>query len=73
MQLAKSGQIVNCCNPNSLITLKEYAENYALDNTKNIANKVINEELETIPNEKVKNLTRKYLEEICDGKQDFRF
>ena len=73
MQLAKSGQIVNCCNPNSLITLKEYAENYALENTKDIANKVIEEELQNIPNEKVKSLTKKYLEEICDGKQDFRF
>ena len=73
MSLAKSGQIVNCCNPNSLITLKEYVENYSLDETKNIANKVIEEELQSIPNEKVKNLTKKYLEEICDGKQDFRF
>ncbi len=73
MQLAKSGQIVNCCNPNSLITLKEYVENYALENTKDIANKVIEEELETIPNEKVKSITKKYLQEICNGKQDFRF
>ncbi len=73
MQLAKSGQIVNCCNPNSLITLKEYAENYALEETKNIASKVIKEELENIPNQKVKSLTKKYLEEISDGKQDFRF
>ena len=73
MQLAKSGQIVNCCNPNSLITLKEYVENYALEETKTIANKVIEEELKTIPNEKVKSITTKYLQEICNGKQDFRF
>ncbi|MFR4986366.1 MAG: [FeFe] hydrogenase H-cluster radical SAM maturase HydG [Lachnospirales bacterium] len=73
MQLAKSGQIVNCCNPNSLITLKEYIENYALEETKTIANKVIEEELKTIPNEKVKSITTKYLQEICNGKQDFRF
>lgn len=73
MQLAKSGQIVNCCNPNSLITLKEYVENYALEETKTIANKVIEEELKTIPNEKVKSIATKYLQEICNGKQDFRF
>ncbi len=73
MQLAKSGQIVNCCNPNSLITLKEYVQNYALENTKRIANKVIEEELKNIPNEKVKCITTKYLQEMCDGNQDFRF
>ena len=44
-----------------------------LEEVKNIADKVISKELETISNEKVKNLTKKYLEEICDGKQDFRF
>ena len=73
MQLAKSGQIVNCCNPNSLITLKEYTENYANEETKFIADKVIEDELKTIPNEKVKSITKKYLEEICNGNQDFRF
>lgn len=73
MQLAKSGQIVNCCNPNSLITLKEYTQNYGQNDTKNIADKVILEELENIPNEKVKSITKKYLQEICNGKQDFRF
>lgn len=73
MQLAKSGQIVNCCNPNSLITLKEYTENYGQEDTKNIAEKVILEELENIPNQKVKSITKKYLQEICNGNQDFRF
>ena len=29
MSLLKSGQIVNCCQPNALMTLKEYLEDYA--------------------------------------------
>ena len=29
MSLVKSGQIANCCQPNALMTLKEYLEDYA--------------------------------------------
>ena len=29
MKLVKSGQIANCCQPNALMTLKEYLEDYA--------------------------------------------
>ena len=29
MRLVKSGQIANCCQPNALMTLKEYLEDYA--------------------------------------------
>ncbi len=29
MNLVKSGQIANCCQPNALMTLKEYLEDYA--------------------------------------------
>ena len=73
MQLAKSGQIVNCCNPNSLITLKEYVQDYALENTQNIANEIIEQELENITNKKVKTLTENYLNSIVDGERNFRF
>ena len=34
MKLLKSGQIVNCCQPNALMTLKEYLEDYASADTK---------------------------------------
>ena len=34
MSLCKSGQIVNCCQPNALMTLKEYLEDYASPDTK---------------------------------------
>lgn len=34
MSLVKSGQIANCCSPNALITLQEYLEDYASEETK---------------------------------------
>ncbi len=30
MSLVKSGQIANCCQPNALMTLKEYLEDYEI-------------------------------------------
>lgn len=73
MQLVKSGQIVNCCQPNALMTLKEYLEDYASEDTKNKGEKVIEKEVETIPNEKVKKIAKEYLQELHNGKRDFRF
>ena len=73
MQLAKSGQIVNCCQPNALMTLKEYLEDYASENTAKKGEKVIAEEVELITNPKVKATAKEYLKELHDGKRDFRF
>ena len=73
MALVKSGQIANCCQPNALMTLKEYLEDYASPETKEKGERLIQEELNHIPNEKVKGLATKYLEEVHNGKRDFRF
>lgn len=73
MTLVKSGQIANCCQPNALITLKEYLEDYASPDTKEKGEKLIREELNHIPNEKVKSIAVKYLNEVSSGKRDFRF
>ncbi len=73
MSLIKSGQIANCCAPNSLITLKEYLMDYASDNTRSKAVKMIEQEVEKIPNPKVKEIAKRNLQEIAEGKRDFRF
>lgn len=73
MQLCKSGQIANCCAPNALMTLQEYAEDYASDITKNIASTVINEEVKHIPHDKVRDITTERLGKIRGGERDFRF
>ena len=73
MALCKSKQILNCCHPNALLTLKEYLEDYAGDDTKNKGLAMIDRELEKIPNEKVRQIAKQHLTEISEGKRDFRF
>ena len=73
MSLCKTGQIQNCCHPNALMTLKEFLEDYASEETKNIGEKLIAEELENIPNPKARKLAKEYIENIHLGKRDFRF
>ena len=73
MTLCKAGQILNCCHPNALMTLKEFLEDYASPETKEIGEKLIKEELEKIPNPKVKAKATEYIENIHEGKRDFRF
>lgn len=73
MSLCKSGQIQNCCHPNALMTLKEYLEDYAAPDTREIGGKLIMKEIRNIPREKVREIVLKNLEEIEQGKRDFRF
>ena len=73
MSLIKSGQIANCCAPNSLITLKEYLMDYASEETRQKAINMIEQEVEKIPNEKIKTIAKRNLQEIAQGKRDFRF
>lgn len=73
MSLLKSGQIVNCCHPNALITLKEYLQDYATEETKKLGDEIIKKELEKITNPKVKDKASKFIDEIESGARDFRF
>ena len=73
MQLVKSGQIANCCHPNALMTLKEYLEDYACDKTKVLGEKLIECELNKIPDEKIRERAKTYIREEAFGKRDFRF
>lgn len=72
MSLVKSGQIANCCQPNALMTLKEYLEDYASEETKKNGEALIAKEINNIPKEKVKALVEKHLIEIEQGQRDFR-
>ncbi|MBR2029862.1 MAG: [Clostridia bacterium] len=73
MSLCKSGQIHNCCLPNALMTLQEYLQDYASGETKKVGEKLIAKELESIPNEKVKQIVADRLQKIANGERDFRF
>ena len=74
MSLCKSGQIQNCCHPNALMTLKEYLTDYASPATKEIGDKLIEKEIDTIPKEKVRQIVIDNLRAIEeDNRRDFRF
>ena len=73
MTLLKSGQIINCCHPNALMTLKEYLEDYAAPETRELGLKMIDQELEKITNPTVKAKASEYIHSMEEGKRDFRF
>ncbi|SHK57721.1 iron-only hydrogenase maturation protein HydG [Anaerocolumna jejuensis DSM 15929] len=73
MKLVKSGQIANCCQPNALMTLKEYLEDYASEGTRAKGEALIEKEIEKVTNEKVKTIAKDYLVQVHEGKRDFRF
>ena len=73
MALCKNMQILNCCHPNALMTLKEYLEDYASEETRKIGMELIEQELEKIPNPKVRQTAYEHIHDIAEGKRDFRF
>lgn len=73
MTLCKNRQIQNCCHPNALMTLKEYLMDYASEDTKALGEKMIEKELNNIPNEKVRRICKEHLNDIENNKRDFRF
>lgn len=73
MALCKNRQIQNCCHPNALMTLKEYLMDYASEDTKALGEKMIEKELNNIPNEKVRRICKEHLDDIENNKRDFRF
>lgn len=73
MMLLKSGQIINCCHPNALITLKEYLMDYASAETRALGEKMIEKELDKVTNPRVKERAAQNLLDINEGKRDFRF
>ncbi|HEY8421650.1 MAG TPA: [FeFe] hydrogenase H-cluster radical SAM maturase HydG [Thermoclostridium sp.] len=73
MSLCKSGQIQNFCDPNAIMTLKEYLEDYAKPGTKAVGEALIQKELVKIPKEKVRKIVEDNLVKISNGLRDFRF
>ena len=74
MSLCKSGQILNCCHPNALMTLTEYLVDYASEETRRIGFEMIWRELEKIPNVKAHAIAAENIEAIRrSDRRDFRF
>ncbi len=74
MSLCKSGQILNCCHPNALMTLTEYLEDYASDETKKVGYELIKKELLRIPKDRVREIAQQNIDDIMNSnRRDFRF
>lgn len=73
MDLAKPGLIQNFCQPNALLTLQEYLEDYADKGAKETGGRLIEREAGKISNEKIKNEFYKKLGRIKNGERDLYF
>jgi len=73
MSLVKTGNISNCCLPNALLTLSEYAIDYGDNEFSELAFKVIDEQMNNIENPKAKQKAEEYLGLIKQGQRDLRF
>ena len=73
MALCKAKQIQNCCLPNALMTLKEYLEDYASEETKAAGLKLIEKNIPDVTNPKAKETLELRLKKIEEGERDFRF
>jgi len=70
MDLAKPGLIQNFCQPNALLTLQEYLEDYADKEAKRIGEELIKTESVKIKNKKIKDSFLKRLGRIKNGERD---
>jgi 2-iminoacetate synthase len=73
MSLAKRGQIGNVCQPNAMLTLQEFIEDYGDDELREIGTKIIEREMDSITDQKIRDKVSGYLERIRSGERDFRF
>ena len=74
MSLCKSGQILNCCHPNALMTLTEFLTDYASEETRRVGFEMIDRELARIPKDKVRMIAKENIEAIrSSNRRDFRF
>lgn len=73
MQLAKTGNICNCCHPNAMLTLAEYALDYGDEEFNNLTFDMIEKERLNISQPKVQDKFDEYLGKIKAGERDFRF
>ena len=71
MALAKSGNIKYVCEPNAIMTLLEFTLDYGDKELYDKAQEIINTEVENIPREDIKNMTKVSLEKMKNGERDF--
>lgn len=70
MEHAKSGHIHTFCQPNALSTFKEYLEDYGSEKVKSAGEKLLAKHLSEMENGSMKELAKKQIQEIANGKRD---
>lgn len=70
MKIVKDHGIGNMCQPNAILTLDEYLTDYASEKTRKDGRALINREIEKIENKELRKNTKKWLDEIRQGKRD---
>jgi 2-iminoacetate synthase len=73
MALAKTGEIQNICQPNAILTFKEFLLDYASKKTKEVGEQTIKEHLGLIPNQKTRQETENRLKRLEQGERDLYF
>lgn len=73
MEYAKSGEISNLCYPNAMLTFKEYLEDYADEELKELGNRTIEGNLKNITNPVMREKTMERLKRIENGERDLFF
>ena len=74
MSFCKSGQILNCCHPNALVTLAEYLTDYAKPDTSQKGFALIERELLKVEDEKRRRQCAEAISAVVrKGERDLRF
>ena len=73
MALAKVGQIHNVCQPNAILTFKEFMMDYGDEEIREIGKEVIERSLKEIPKEAARKAAEEKLQRIEKGERDLRF
>lgn len=73
MALAKTGEIQNICQPNAILTFKEFLIDYASPETCSAGEDVIRIQLDKIPNPKMREEIQERLARIEAGERDLYF
>ncbi len=70
MDIAKKGKVHNLCMPNAILTFKEYLLDYASDETREAGERLINQEIDALPDNQVRQKVLGFLERIEAGERD---
>lgn len=73
MALAKTGEIQNVCQPNAILTFKEYLMDYASPETRAVGEETIRKHLGEIGNEQIRKITEDRLKQLEAGERDLYF